>query len=406
MKQLTWNRAILILVVLIAFGCGGSTATMKQTVMPSPTPNVKFIPTDNTIYITGIKKVAVFPFADYSHQQDTIRPDAWGGNIKIQEEILDQLVGHGLSVAVQEDVNTLLVDHDIIRPIDQNYLIQGTVNNTKSNNPLDNVASPEYTLVNHTYTEVMRDDIRDLIDKSNRQKTNKRSTSPVLQGCTVGLTKEKVTELADALDVDLIIRGRILDYGIKETASSKFRDSGVVPVVFRGGRNILLGGGGSFDDGVEKKSQGIVPSIFGSARGFMLGGSDASGYDTDLGTLNSLTVGTVGGALINGTTGALAGAGIGYLVSQQPERSKRAAVMQVRIYAQNGETGDVMWSNRVEVEYSPASNSDNENTHRRVMFDKAVHEGIKALMDGFFLEAEGVFSKTSGEIEPVPQEGA
>ncbi len=196
---------------------------MTQTVAPSPTPNVKFIPTDNTIHISNIKKVAVFPFADYSYQQDSIRPDEWGGNIKIQEAILDHLVAHGLSVAVQEDVNTLLVDHDIIRPIDKAYLVEGTVDKKSNDNPLDNVASPEYTLVNHTYTQVMRDEIIDIISKGGSKHKAQKKNSPVIQGVTVGLSKEKVVELAQALDVDLIIRGRIIDYGIKETASGKIR---------------------------------------------------------------------------------------------------------------------------------------------------------------------------------------
>ena len=46
-----------------------------------------------------------------------------------------------------------------------------------------------------------------------------------------------------------------------------------------------------------------------------------------------------------------------------------------------------------------------ENTHRRVMYDNAVREGIKALMDGFFVEAEGVFSEETNQMEPVQQEG-
>ena len=136
-----------------------------------------------------------------------------------------------------------------------------------------------------------------------------------------------------------------------------------------------------------------------------MGGASSSGYETDLDSVNNIVLGTAAGALINGTTGGLIGAGTGYLVGQQPERSKRAAVMQVRIYAQNGATGDIMWSNRVEVEYSPASNADDENTHRRVMYDNAVREGIKALMDGFFVEAEGVFSEETNQMEPVQQEG-
>jgi hypothetical protein len=405
MKQITWNRMITVLVVLTALGCGGGAATMKQTIAPSPTPNVKFIPSENTVYISGIKKVAVFPFADYSHQQNSIRAEEWGGNIKIQEAILDQLVAHGLSVAIQEDVNTMLVDHDVIRPLDKGkYLIPGSINKTEEENPLANVASPEYTYQYHTYTQVMRDEIVELVSKNKSKYKQTKGNSPVLQGCTVGLSRDKVVELAEALDVDLILRGRILDYGIKETASANIKNSGVVPVVFRGTRDFILGGAGSYDSGHAEQRQGILPSIFGNGRGMLLG-SDSSGYEAGLEDLNNLAVGTSAGALVNGSTGGLIGAGIGYLVGQQPKRSKRTAVMQVRIYAQNGETGEVMWTNRVEMQYSPANNKDFENTHRRVMYDNVVREGIKTLMDGFFAEAEGVFSETAENMEPVQKEG-
>ena len=405
MKQIIWNRMITILVVLTVLGCGGGTATLKQTVSPSPTPNVKFIPADNTIHISDIKKVAVFPFADYSYQQNSIRPDEWGGNIKIQEAILDHLVAHGLSVAVQEDVNTLLVDHDIIRPIEEAYLIEGTFNEKAGKNPLDDVSSPEYTLVNHTYTQVMRDEIIDIISQGGSKHQSQKKKSPVLQGVTVGLSKEKVVELAQALDVDLILRGRILDFGIKETASSKIKDSGFVPVVFRGTRDFLLGGAGSYDSGEIEQRQGILPSIFGNGSDMMLGSANSNGYEAGLEDINNISLGTTAGAIANGTTGGLVGLGVGYLVGQQPKRSKRTAVMQVRLYAQNGATGEVMWSNRVEIEYSPANNKDNENTHRRVMYDNVVREGVKSLMGGFFANAEGVFSESGGQVEPLQKEG-
>lgn len=406
MKQIIRNRMITILVVLTVLGCSGGIATMTQTVAPSPTPNVKFIPKDNTIYISDIKKVAVFPFADYSHQQSNIRADEWGGNIKIQEAIMDHLIAHGLTVAIQEDVNTLLVDHDVIRPIDTGkYLINGTLNPKDEKNPMEDVSSPEYTLVNHTYTEVMRDEIIDLISKGKSKHQKEQGTSPVLQGVTVGLSKEKVVELAQALDVDLIIRGRILDFGIKETASGSFRNSGVIPVVFRGTRDYLLGGAGSYSTGKDEPREGLLPSIFGDGRDFMLGGTEASGYEAGLDDVNNLALGTAVGYALSGGTGALVGAGTGYLVGQQPDRSKRSAVMQIRIYAQNGQTGDVMWSNRVEMEFAPGDNFDFENTHRRVMYDNVVREGVKALMDGFFADAEGVFSESGEQVEPPQKEG-
>ncbi|MCX5895088.1 MAG: hypothetical protein NTZ51_04545 [Proteobacteria bacterium] len=106
---------------LLCLGCiTGGKAT--QNIAPSPTPNVQFIPEYNPVKITGIKRVAIFPFADYSHQQDKMGIDAWGGNIKIVEEVTDHFVAHGVSVIVQEDVNTLLADYNVRRKITINRL--------------------------------------------------------------------------------------------------------------------------------------------------------------------------------------------------------------------------------------------------------------------------------------------
>lgn len=407
MKQIRWNSMITVLAVLTAMGCGG-TATITQNIAPRPTPNVKFIPAENTVYVSGIRKVAIFPFADYSHQQRTIRPDAWGGNIRIQEEIADHLVAHGLTLAVQEDVNTLLVDRQIIRPIDdKKYLIQGTAPpiDTMLEGQIERVESLEYALANHVHTDVMAEEIFSLLDKQQKKDDIKKPDSPVLQGATVGLTKEMVVELAEELDVDLIIRGRILDYGIKETASMNPFTSGIVTVAFNGTRDLLLGGMGSYDSGAERARRGVVPSVFGDVRRFTWGGADPINYDADLDDITNIATGTAVGAAIGSGTGALIGAGAGYIVGQQPARNKRSAVVQVRMYAQNGKTGEVMWSNRVEIEFSPANNFDNKNTHPRAMFDNAVREGIKSLMDGFFIETEGVFSEAGQELVPVQKEG-
>jgi len=401
------TNTFIALVALIAFGCGGG-SVVTQTVAPSPTPNVKFIPAENTIYVSGIKKVAIFPFADYSHQQNSIRPDVWGGNIKIQEEIADHLVAHGLTLAVQEDVNTLLVDQEVIRPIDaEQYLIHGTVApvETPRENRFDRIESPQYALVNHVHTQTMADEIVSIIEKENRKKEPKKAASPILQGCTVGLSKEKVVELAQLLDVDLIIRGRILDYGIKETASRNPLDSGIGTVAFNSTRDLVLGGKGSYDNGAPKTRRGVVPSFFGDAGRFLMGGTDYSNYEADLDDVDNLAYGAAVGAGVAGSYGALIGAGAGYIVGQQPARNKRTAVVQVRVYAQKGETGDVLWSNRVEMQFTPSSNFNNADTHPRVMYDNVVREGIKALMDGFFVEAEDVFSETEQEIIPVQQEG-
>lgn len=405
MKALTVTGHICFaLTVLTVLGCSGG--VINTTIRPAPTPNVKFVPAENTIYLSEIRTVAVFPFADYSHQQDMLGIDTWGGNIKIQEEITDQLLKHGLSVVVQEDINTLLVDHDIIRPIDDDkYLIHGTVHDRDE--PHTWIATPEHELANYTHSADMTMEIMDIIARKNRSKKPRPSKSPVLQGASVGLSREKVVELADILSADLIIRGRIIDYGYRDVGTMNPLYRGVVPVVIDSVRDLLFGatGGYGYEEGLNDDIENM---LIGSALGYMIGNNV---IDRSTSTHSSVSRGLVSRRVSrsdvdhddNAVEGAIIGGAAGWLASQHPKKAKRSAVVQVRVYAQDGETGEVLWSNRAEIEYTPKSNFAYAETHPKKMFDTAVKEGVKTLMDSFFAETENVFLQ---EYVPVQKEGA
>lgn len=390
---------------IILFGCNG--AITKTTIATAPTPNVKYVPAENTVLLSGIRKVAVFPFADYSHQQDFMDINIWGGNNKIVEEITDHLVGHGLSVSVQEDVNTVLVDHDIIRPIDKdNYLIYGTVN--EEDKSYSKIGSPEYELANEVHSYDMVNEINKLVNFERGKKKHQVSQSPIIQGATVGLTKEKVVELAQILGVDLVIRGRIIDYGFKDIGTMNPLYRGFVPVVIDSVKDMFFGATGSY--GYDSDLDMVEDMLIGSALGYGIGNSiiDRSTHHS-----SGISGGLIARRVSNshsstddyGVEGAAIGAASGWLASNHPKKAKRSAVVQVRIYAQNAETGDVLWSNRVEIEYTPKSNFAYDDNHPKVMFDKAVKEGVKALMDSFFMEAK---STIDNKYEPVQtqKEGA
>jgi hypothetical protein len=91
------------------------------------------------------------------------------------------------------------------------------------------------------------------------------------------------------------------------------------------------------------------------------------------------------------------------MAAQHPKKAKRSAVVQVRIYAQDPVTADVLWSNRVEIEYTPNNNFAYNDTNQKVMLDKAVKEGVKALMDSFFTESTSVFGNDTKK--PIHAEG-
>jgi hypothetical protein len=66
-------------------------------------------PIAGRVQFTTVYRVAIFPFADYSHQQSFIRPLEWGGNRAVIETMTDRFIAHGIGVALQDDVETRLV---------------------------------------------------------------------------------------------------------------------------------------------------------------------------------------------------------------------------------------------------------------------------------------------------------
>jgi hypothetical protein len=382
---------IMLMVLMLFAGCirGG---LWKENISPAPTPNVMYTACPNPVRVPCIRKVAIFPLADYSQQQDMMETNAWGGNIKIQEEIADQLTAHGITVAVQEDVNTLLVDYNLIRPVKDNYLLYGTM---EEEDAYSKIGTPQYELTNFAHSPTMQQELRNIIN-FNTKRQRAESSSPVLQGVTVGLSKDIVMELGQALGVDMIIRGRIIEYGYKDVGTLNPFYRGIVPVVLDGVKDTLFGTTGAY--GYEDGLEGIEDILIGAGLGYGIGSNITHSTTHSRTSLSSgIITRPVSSEYTNKNNYATEGAGIGalagWMTSQRPKKAKRSAVVQVRIYAQDARTGDVLWSNRTEIEYTPCSYFAFSDTHPKVMFDKAVKQGVTVLMDNFFKDARQVLNQ-------------
>jgi len=161
-----------LIILIITIACSimscKSGGDLKCNIEPTTTPNIKFYPAENTVQIQGIRRAAILPFADYTAQQEPIEYREWGGNIKIMEEIIDQLTSHGISVVIQEDINSLLIDNEIIKPTDEEYLIYGTLDDRSEIG--NSISSPEYELENFEHSEAMQEELRKMVqtNKSNK----------------------------------------------------------------------------------------------------------------------------------------------------------------------------------------------------------------------------------------------
>jgi hypothetical protein len=234
-----------------------------------------------------VYRVAIFPFADYSHQQSFVQALEWGGNRTIIETLTDHFITHGIGVALQDDLNALLVAHGILHPPRSALPSSGM-------SPQDEFAqrasvpnTPEYELIWGMHDSVTREELYSAVRSQDYFRIGGLSIHPVcepyLQGVTEGVPKDQIIEIGRALDVDLIIRGRILESGFNP--------------------------------------------------------------------------------------------------SNPP-----SSVVQIRIYAQDAKSGELLWSNRCEFEVRPSTGWFSPTSDPRALYDRAVRDVLNALMADFFGE--------------------
>lgn len=342
-----YKKFTILIVLIFLAACSIQT---KKTIPPKATPNLKV--TGGTVELSTkvVGKVAIFPFADYSFQQDMIRPNYYGGNIKIIEEITDHFFAMGTMVAIQEDVNRVLVDQGVIKPIKSEYMIYGSPVTSQPSRP----GTLAYEINNPTYSADMRETMMEIYREEQVMYRLRQASSPVLQGVTVGLSEEKVIEIGKKLDIDLIIRGRIIEFGQKD-----------VPTM-----NIMY--------------KGLIPLILQPIGNFLFGWARAEEYERGLYVVSGAALGAGIGALSDEAgVGSIIGGGVGLISALYPSGKKPKFFVQIRMYAQDAETGKVIWGNRVEVDTYLATPY-SENRHQKAMFDKAVKQAVEALMTDLF----------------------
>ena len=354
------KKALSLLVVLVLTSCGG---TIKETKQVQVIP--KIINKQGMIVeMPDIMKVAIFPLADYSFMQSSLCADEWGGRIKIIEEITDNFIAHGVLVAIQEDVNELLKAKGIIKPIE----FEG-IKTKREKNPLSGCwyrqGNLEYELMHGNYSEDMQYTMIEMLSEKNLveflcYKEIITNFEPELQGVTKGLSREMIKELNMELGVDVIIRGRILEYGTKTRKTLNPLHRGLLPLLLEPVYGVFFGARPDEPNSYEEGLPNLENILTGSGIGYIVGHQSHEGAE-----------------------GAGIGALTGYLASRSSDKLE-SKIVQIRLYAQNAWTGDLLWSNRSEIDYASKSIFDNENKHPKTMFDKAIEKAVKELVNDFF----------------------
>lgn len=141
---------------------------------------------------------------------------------------------------------------------------------------------------------------------------------------THGLTQQEIVKIGRHFSADYIVRGRIIQYKERQDVSWAPWKKGIVRFLVAGNHNIAVG---------QAKSEG---------------------YDG----LDSILIGN------------------GDLYGDIPQ-----AVVQLRIWVQDAYTGNVVWTNRVDIKVSPVSFF--ADYQHDALFETATEQGVATLIDDF-----------------------
>ncbi len=295
------------------------------------------------------RTVVILPFADYSNAGNL--DSAYRRDMAITESLTDRFVANGFSLPVQEDVFQYLVEQRII-----NLLPYEETKSVSLVNELSNDWSAE-----------MKGKISSYIAQQNVTTNTNASNS----AGTHGLTTNTVAKIGRNFKADYVVRGRILEYKTRQEATWEPWKKGILPFINGGTSRVLMGFASS--DSYDELNQNITGAIYGARIGYERSNWPWDSDDGD--TIFGLSDGRDANAILWGSIGSAMGS-----ASYHSGRVDQA-VVQLRIWVQETTSGNVIWTNRVDVKVSPESFlADNQYD---TLFNKAIEKGVSTLIDNF-----------------------
>lgn len=313
-----------LLIGLTALFLGGCGTTVHESLKVQPQGNIN---------IGANKTVVILPFADYS-QADNLET-TYRRHLFINENVSDQFSKYGFHLPVQEDVFLYLVDHRIINLV-----------------PFDraNAETLEWEM-DKEWSNEMKGELQRYI---NQAQTSSAMTSESNSPGTHGLTPQEIVKIGRHFSADYIVRGRILQYKDRQESTWNPFKKGLLPFATGVTSKIAFGQAES--------------SLYDEWNSSLSGGAIAA-------SISGMTDGEMGHSIAWGAAGAVLG-NLAHHSGHIPQ-----AVVQLRLWVQDAYTGNVVWTNRVDVKVSPESVLADYQYDN--LFEQATEKAVSSLIDNF-----------------------
>ena len=320
-----FKYVLYLLSAVLIMGCG---QTVVETLYVPDNPNPDAPGKGQT--------VVILPFADYTYADSLA--GAYRRNSAITEAITDRLVSNGFGLTIQEDVFGYLVKEKIIN------IIPYDESNTVS-------LADE---LNNEWSGTMKDILHGYINDQKMKSGKTVSESPG----THALNQSAIAKLGRRFNADYIVRGRILEFKTREEHTWSPLKKGLLP--FTLGLSSQTLNGFARSDTYDEWGHMLLPGTLGAV----------IGYNSSIGGLDGVGTSIFWGAV---------GAGLGHMAKNGGQVDQ--AVVQMRIWVQEAATGNLIWTNRIDVKVSPESIY--ADRQYDALFDAAIEKSVATLIDNF-----------------------
>lgn len=268
-------------------------------------------------------RILLLPFADYS--QGSTPDDYARRQVKLHEAFTYQLGRYRITAPVREDVIQALLDMRVIEKSASQDLLRD---------------EEQVMGLGSGWSEEMYNEIR-LVTQA------EAGTRGIQKAGTVGFDRERIMALGKRFDADFVLRGRIVEYEVRDEHT------------------------------LEPARRGLLPFFFDTTSSLIFGVAESETYDI----ANDMTIGGGLGALLSETDSATIGGGVGAGFGYLANRSGKVpqGVVQVSVALQDATTGDVVWSNRIEVQVAPETAW--ADRYPRTVIDRAVELAAERLVE-------------------------
>ncbi|MBU0479626.1 MAG: hypothetical protein KKG47_00860 [Proteobacteria bacterium] len=286
-------------------------------------------------------RLVIMPFADYSYESDIEK--AYRRNIKIMENLTDNLVANNFQVPVREDLVMYLANNRLINAK------QGIPSQNHSTKNLQREMSSDWSLA-------MKAELANLINAEQAEGSKESNL--------IALDKQAIAKIGNDFNAAVILRGRIVKMELDEENTWRPLKKGLLPVIF---------------DGTSRGLFGVTNSEMYDTLGAMAVGAGAGALAGDNATNPYSSADKINPSRGNSMVWGIGGAALGYLSSQGGKANM--AVIQLRLIAQRADTGDVIWTNSIEVKVTPQTIF--AETKEEKLMDTAIQKAVAALAKDF-----------------------